>query len=162
MRKKYLNNSKQAIIDKAFREKEDNVTLCGEEYHIYSPNYDGGNIEGNCDILDVEFQIIDSFDKGYLNSLEKDLDYLKKLIAHRKSELSPKVTRHSLYEKRYKSGNTKLCELSVIRYEYVEDIYGDNEITNRESIENYLYSDTKRYQEEIQERIADIRKIYKL
>lgn len=162
MRKKYLNNSKQSIVDKAFSENKDNVTLCGEEYHIYSPNFDSGNIKSNCNILNVEFEVMDTFDEEYLKSLEKELDYIKRMVNRRKNELSPTLTKYELHELRYRHGNRKLYSLIVSKCEYKTDIYGDEKLMNKEDVESYLYSDTKRYQEEIKERLEDVKERYKL
>ena len=50
---------------------------------MYEPNYQGGSIEGNCDILEsVEFKVLNTFEIDYMDKLEKELIYIYLRFPH--------------------------------------------------------------------------------
>lgn len=170
MRKNSLNFNKQLLVDEAFYKVKDtkdwnntNIDFCEETFEIYEPNFCGGSIRGNCNILSSEeFKVLDTFDVGYLDELEKEMAYIQKLINTRKSELAPIENKIELNVDRYKLGNKKICLIFVKQFNIHTDIYGDSIETDHKTLEQHKYSDTKQFQEEIDKKIEELKNKYNI
>lgn len=170
MRVVNLNFNKQVLVNKAFKNEKtgeriynNTVELCGENFEVYEPNFCGGSIKGNCNVLDSEeLEIIDTFDIKYLENLEKEMLYLQKLINTRRTELLSIDTKQELIVKRYKESNKKICLVYVRQFNKQKDVYGDYIVTNDKILEEYKYSDTKPIQEEINNKIKELEEKYNI
>ena len=157
---------KENIINDAFKKSNKEATyveFSQTKFRIHTPNFNGGTISTNCKKLDGEdLEIIRSFDLKELNDLENDLDYLKKLIINRKSELLNTITEYKLEVNKTKNGNKKVVYINVWQYDKIKDTYGDSIHKNEQVIESYEIPNTKPYQEEIVKKIAELKTKYQL
>ncbi len=162
----YLKPNKRRLAEQSFYEEGEKifrskVELCGEKFETYSPNFNGGSLSGNCKILiEEEFEIINTFDEEYLSKLENEITYIKKLINNRRLEFKPVEIKTKLRSYKHKDGNKKMCCIYVEQYEVHSDTYGDYANENEKILERFDLSDTKQYQDEIEETIKKLEEKY--
>lgn len=159
-----LSDNKSNLIKEAFKENKDSITICNYDFKISDPNYSGGKIESNCKYLPVkeDLNIIDSFDINKLNRLENDVDYLMKLIKIRKQQLNPIKEKARIEIIEFKESNKKMISLEVIKEFYASDTYGDEKLLNWERLGKIKYNNTKQYQDEINNKISELKRQYNI
>lgn len=159
-----ISENKRRIIKKAFDE-DNKVNFCGEEFDVRCIDYKNhsGVVKTKCSNLHwLDLDVIDSFNIEFLESLSKELDYLKRVVNGRMKEFKDATTELEMYKTEYKKGNKKFIRINIDKKVYLSDIYGDKGIIKREVIEEHTFSNTKPNKEIIQSKIEELESKYKL
>jgi len=140
-----------------------NISFYGYDFKVREPWYCGGSIESNCrtdTLYGKDLDIITDFSISNLKRFLDELSYLKVLAEKRIADISKTEGVIELNAERYKEGNKKLCRVSVTTYDLFSDGYSDSEIANKHIIEEFSFSDTLKFQTEIEEKIKELEEKY--
>lgn len=67
---------------------------------------------------------------------------------------------YSVFTKKYRSDKKKMIDVVAVKYRMASDIYGDTKAVEKEELERITFSDTKQYQEEINETVKQLKEKY--
>jgi len=158
-----LNENKYNLSKEIFKKEENKVRFSNSEFRIYDQSFNGGIIDSNCKGLKGEdLKIIDCFDIEKLNDIENDLEYLMNLVKSRKEELHPIEIKIEINTSEFRDGRKKMITIRVDKRTIQKDIYGDEHELRFENLEYCKYVNTKEFQNEISNEIAELKEKYKI
>jgi CRISPR/Cas system CMR-associated protein Cmr1 (group 7 of RAMP superfamily) len=158
-----LSKNKIEIVRNAFNNDKDKVTFCDSEFKISDPNFCSGTIDSNCSaLISEDLNVIDCFDINKLNNIENDLEYLLQLVKARKKELKPIEEIFEINTNEFREGNKKFISVVVNKKTVQKDNNADEFELRFDELERFKYNNTKQFQAEIENKIAELKEKYSI
>jgi hypothetical protein len=164
----YENSKKQSLAriecEKLRNDKnKHDVNFYGYSFQVNEPWYCGGSIDSNCkELYNQDLSIISEFDTNKLTLVMSDLKYLQELCQKRLNDITVNKDVYSISIDRHKDGNKKLVSISIYSHTKYMDGYGDESFKNEKEVEHFTFSDTKQYQQDIEDKILELKNIYNI